>query len=115
MIKKEFPKTGKVKEGTSDGWQFRIDFWDDSGKPTLVKTLREFLDSEGYDEIPLPPNDERLFWDYLRPNEDEKIREFIWHPVIIRPSVYKENAVELYIYNENFPDHKKMWDDMLNH
>jgi hypothetical protein len=80
-----------------NNWDFRLDFWDDSGAPTIVSSIREFLDENGYSEIPLPESDERLFWDFFRPTKNDFVRNYIWHPIIIRPSAYMENGAELYM------------------
>jgi len=114
MIKNNFPaEMQQYRGGRSDGWLFLIDFWADTDEEVL-KAVRAFLDEEGYSDIPLPPTAERLWWDYLRPNADEKCRGFIWHPITIYQSAYKDHAVQLHIFNVNYPDHKEFWNNMLN-
>ncbi len=111
MIRNNFPKERESYEGgTSDGWCYHIDFWGENNDQVL-NAVRNFLNKEGYEDIPLPLTAERLWWDYLRPKTEGK---FVWHPIIIYQSVYKTNAIELHIYKENHPEHKELWDYLLS-
>lgn len=114
MIKNNFPaEMQRYRDGQSDGWIYHVDFCADSDEEVL-NAVRTFLDEEGYSDVPLPPSPERLWWDYLRPNEDGICRKFIWHPIIIGPSAYQVHALELRIFNENYPDHKEFWNNILS-
>ena len=109
MIKNDFPKEREsYKDGTSDGWCYHIDFWADTDEEVL-KSVRDFLNEEGYADVPLPTV-ERLWLDYLKPVNGAR---YVWHPIIIYASEYKTTALELHIYNESHEEHKTLWADIL--
>lgn len=111
MIKDNFPKERESYQGgTSDGWCYHIDIWADNDEQ-LIKAVRDFLNEQGYTDVPLPKTAERLWWDYLKETSGGK---FVWHPIIIYPSAYKEFAIELHIYNESYPQHLNLWKSILD-
>ena len=111
MIKNNFPKNmEEYKGGKSDGWCFRIDLWAET-ENKVIEMIKEFLNNEGYSDIPIPKA-ERLWWDYLRPDSNGIEGSFIWYPIQIYQNSYKKNAVSLFIYNENHPEHQKLWNDI---
>jgi hypothetical protein len=105
MNKKDFFKNHK----TNDGWLFETAFNGDTCDESYMN-LRVFLLKEGFGDIPLPPNARRLWWDYIKPDEDGNFGSFVWHPIKITQHVYQENGLHLMIFNEDYPDHMKLWE-----
>lgn len=112
MLRNNFPKypiSGLMNygDGRIDNFHFFIDFWAEN-MDDVVASVREFLDKEGYSDVPLPTG-ERLLWDYLIPNDNGDFSSFIWHPITIEQSHYSTNAVRLTIYNEQHERHVESW------
>lgn len=111
-IRNNFPPKGsEYRGGMSDGWCYRTSICSSDPEVDLVPTIRKFLDDEGYSSVPLPPNAERLWRDYLLADAKAgSARNYVWHPVIISQCSYYENGVDIFIFNEKYPDHQAMWD-----
>ena len=69
------------------------------------------MKNEGLNDIPLPPSARRLWWDYMKPDNDGNFGSYVWHPIKIGPDPYQLNGLILAIYNEDDPDHMAFWED----
>ncbi len=106
-MKKEFFKKHQVN---GDGWCYRFGFYGDSDEDALDK-LKNFLLEEGFNDVPIPPTARRLWWDYLKPDQDGKCPGYVWHPIRIFQDSYQMNGLVLMIFNEDCPDHMAMWEE----
>lgn len=90
-------------------WVFQTTF-DGETEDESYFNLRIFLIKEGFGDIPLPSSARRLWWDYIKPDDDGNFGSFVWHPIKIGQNVYQENGLILAIYNEDFPSHMELWE-----
>ena len=58
------------------GWVYQTGFDGKTVEESLLK-LKEFLKTEGLGDIPIPETARRLWWDYLRPDEDGNFGRFL--------------------------------------
>lgn len=72
--------------------------------------VKQFLKENWVTEIPLPASARRLWWDYIKPDQEGNFGTFVWHPIIIGQDPYQENGLFLTIYNEDYPDHMAIWE-----
>ena len=105
MNRKDFFK----KYIPDDGWVCSFAF-DGENEDESFSKLRSFLENEGFGDIPLPPSARRLFWDYLKPDDDGNFGTYVWHPIKIGIDWYQVNGLILGIYNEDCPDHMALWE-----
>jgi hypothetical protein len=105
MNRKDFFK----KYVPQDGWMCQFSFNGETEDESYSK-LKEFLLNEGFDDIPLPPTARRLWWDYIKPNDDGNCGNYVWHPIKITQDVYQVNGLVLSIFNEDCPDHIALWE-----
>ena len=105
MDRKDFFKRHKL----SEEWLFETAFNGDTEEESYMN-LRVFLLKEGFGDIPLPQYARRVWWDYIRPDEDGNFGSFIWHPIKITQHFYQSNGLHLMIYNEDYPNHMAMWE-----
>ncbi len=110
-IREEFPFPGSdYMGGSSNGWEYRTTF----GGTTLeqnYKMLRQFLQEEGYGDLPLPANiDELVRFRY--PMREKQITMFedsgyVHNPIKILffPGRRDAHKLILCIYNEQAPNH----------
>ena len=108
MNKEEF----FVKNPPDDGWVYQTAFDGDTEEESF-DNLRKFLQENGFGDIPMPQNARRLWFDYLRPDDNGNFVRFIWHPIIISQSEYHKNGLVLSIYNEQIEDHLKLWEEVV--
>ncbi len=111
MIKEEFPPAGSDYEGgTSDGWEYKVTF----AGSTLAysfEMIRQFLEEEGYGDVPLPASAKELLL-FRIPTRNRQILMFddngyVHNPIkILFPiSGRKKSLLTLFIYNEQSPEH----------
>ena len=105
MSRKEFFKSS----GLQSEWIFQTAFNGETQEESYMN-LRNFLFLHGFGDIPLPPSARRLWWDYIKPNDNGDYGEFVWYPIRITQHVYQENGLHLIIYNEDFPNHMALWE-----
>jgi len=72
--------------------------------------VKQFLKENWITEIPLTDSARRLWWDYLKPDEDGNHGCFVWHPIKITQDPYQLNGLILAIYNEDYPNHMDIWE-----
>ncbi|MCB9197530.1 MAG: hypothetical protein H6600_03665 [Flavobacteriales bacterium] len=105
MDKKDFFKKYNLEEE----WLFETAF-DGKTEEESYLNLRVFLIKNGYGDIPLPVSARRLWWDYIKPDENGNFGSFVWHPIKITQHVYHLNGLHLMIFNEEYPDHMALWE-----
>jgi hypothetical protein len=105
MNRKDFFK----KYPPHDGWMYQTGF-DGTTEEESFQKLKEFLYSEGFADIPLPPTARRLWWDYLKPDENGNTGVFVWHPIKIHQSPYQIHGLHLSVFNEDLPNHIELWE-----
>lgn len=91
---------------------FRTVFNGDSEEESF-RNLKRFLVNNGYEDIPLPKSARRLWWDYLKPDDDGNFGHFKWYPITISQEEWTINGLILQIHNEEHPDHIKFWEGRL--
>ena len=109
-IRTQFPESGSdYLGGSSDGWEYRSLF----GGTRLAFTydmIRQFLQDEGYGDVPIPATVEELRL-FRRPKNPQlqmfSEQGYIHNPIkILFPTNKKvRNALALCIYNEQSPNH----------
>jgi hypothetical protein len=92
-----------------DEWMFLAVFNGETEEQSFSK-LKQFLKENWVTEIPLPASARRLWWDYIKPDEDGNFGSFVWHPVKIDQDAYQQNGLILTICNEDYPDHMALWE-----
>lgn len=115
-IRQQFPESGEYLGGTSDGWEYRTVFAG-ANLAYTYKMLREFLQEEGYGDIPLPDAAEDLKL-FRRPRGQIQLfaeRGYIHNPIkILFPEKPKQRGVLiLCIYNERVPQHLLRFHNVL--
>lgn len=110
-IRVEFPSAGSNHlGGTSDGFRYRTIF----GGANLAqsyKMLRQFLEEEGYGDLPLPKDEQELkLFKHPPGKKAMKLFEeygYVHNPIKIffHPHLRKEHTLILYIYNEKSDGH----------
>lgn len=111
MLREEFPPAGSdYLGGESDGWEYKTVFSGTNLKHTYGM-VRQFLEEEGYEDIPLPANAEELEL-FRLPTRNKQILMFedngyVHNPVkILFPlDRRKRSTLILCIYNEDVPKH----------
>jgi hypothetical protein len=98
-----------ISANLSDEWLFETTFDGDTEEESYLN-LRIFLLKIGFGDIPLPPNARRLWWDYIKPDEDGNFGSFVWHPIKITQDAYQINGLHLMIFNEDYPHHIDLWE-----
>ncbi len=110
-LRRRFPEAGaEGLDGQSDGYEYRTIFAGSSLENSL-QMVREFLQEEGYAEVPLPRNAEELLR-FRLPTRNKQILMFedngyVHNPVkILFPlDGRKKNVLILCLYNEDDPNH----------
>ncbi len=120
-IREEFPKAGEnYQEGESDGIKYTLVFGGISLEHSFTM-IRQFLDEEGYEDIPLPKdvNELRLFRHPTSRNKQIMLFEdngYCHNPIkILFPLDRRKNkTLYLIIFNENTEDHLLRFHGILN-
>lgn len=103
----------KKYSDAGDGWAYKFGFYGDSDEEAYTK-LKNFLITEGFKDIPLPPTARRLWLDYLKPNKDGDYVGYIWHPIKIYQDAYQINGLLLIICDDNHPNHLELWEGNMH-
>lgn len=109
-MREQFPLLGSnYLGGTSDGWEYRTVFAGAKLAYTY-EMVKQFLQEEGYGDIPLPETAEELkLFKRPRGKQLQLFREsgYIHNPVkILFPNDPRQrNALILCVYNEQAPNH----------
>ncbi len=111
MLRDEFPEAGTdYQGGTSDGWEYRTVF----AGGTLERSyemVRQFLDEEGFGDLPVPANAAEMRLFKLPKNRQTALfteSGYAHNPIkILFPTVGKRQraALILCIYNPEVPNH----------
>ncbi len=120
-LRNNFPEAGSnYLEGTSDGWEYRTVF----AGSTLQKTYEmvcQFLEEEGYDDVPLPRDAEELLR-FRIPMRNRQMLLFgdngyVHNPIkILFPKdMRQKRALTLCIYNEEDPEHLLKFHGIVAH
>ena len=115
-IREQFPEPGEYLGGTSDGWEYRTVFAG-SNLAYTYNMLREFLQEEGYGDVPLPHSAEDLKL-FRRPRGQVQLfaeRGYVHNPIkILFPEKPKQRGMLiLCIYNEKSPQHLLRFHDIV--
>jgi hypothetical protein len=107
-IREQFPEPGQYLGGTSDGWEYRTVFAGAS-LAYSYKMLREFLQEEGFGDVPVPDTAEDLKL-FRRPRGQVQLfaeRGYIHNPIkILFPDKPRQRGMlVLCLYNERAPQH----------
>lgn len=112
MLRENFPKQGEeyLGETSPDGWQYQIIF---RGRTLsdAYQMVRNFLEEEGYEDIPLPKDAEELALFRLKTRNKQVLlfedNGYVHNPVkILFPlDRRKKTTLILNIFNENTPNH----------
>jgi hypothetical protein len=109
-IRTAFPAAGATHlGGVSDGWEYRTVFGG-SKLATSYAMLRQFLEEEGYGDLPLPADADELKR-FRRPRQAQlqlfAERGYVHNPIKILFSndPKQRNTLTLCLYNETLPDH----------
>ncbi|NRB48109.1 MAG: hypothetical protein HRU41_10590 [Saprospiraceae bacterium] len=110
-LRNEFPPAGSdYLGGASDGYEYRTTFAGMNLGHTY-EMVKQFLKEEGYDDVPLPKNEEELLL-FRLPTRNKQILLFedngyVHNPIKILFPIdrRKKKVLTLCIYNEDFPDH----------
>lgn len=111
MLRTNFPKAGEeYLGGESDGWEYKTSFTGTTINDAF-KMLRQFLEEEGYENIPLPKDGKELLFFKNPPRQQQLLlfneRGYFHNPIkIFFPNgKKKENTLILCVYNENDKKH----------
>ena len=110
-LREDFPPAGSdYMGGESDGYEYRTVF----AGSTLDHSygmVRQFLDEEGYGDLPIPKNGEELLL-FRIPTRNKQILMFedngyVHNPIkiLFPPDRRKRTTLILCVYNELDPDH----------
>lgn len=110
-LRDDFPAEGAdYLGGHSDGYEYRTVFAGSSLKHTYGM-IRQFLEEEGYGDVPLPRNAEELSL-FRLPTRNRQILLFedngyVHNPIkiLFPPDRRKRTTLILCVYNESDPDH----------
>ncbi|NJL73836.1 MAG: hypothetical protein HC892_01170 [Saprospiraceae bacterium] len=110
-LRDKFPEAGtEYLGGNSDGWEYRTVF-SGSSLAQSYDMIRKFLDEEGYQEIPLPKNEQELLL-FRIPTRNKQILLFedngyVHNPIkILFPNDRRnKKTLILCVYNEEYPNH----------
>ncbi len=109
-IRQAFPEAGSTYAGgTSDGWEYRTVFAG-SRLAYTYDMLKQFLQEEGYGDVPIPANADELKL-FKRPRAAQLAlfseRGYIHNPIKILFSTDSRQraALTLCLYNEQAPQH----------
>lgn len=109
-MREQFPPAGSnYLGGASDGWEYRTVFAG-SKLAYTYEMVKQFLQEEGYGDVPLPETAEALRL-FKRPRGRQLQlfgeRGYVHNPVkILFPADSRQrNALILRVYNEKMPDH----------
>ncbi|MEZ4919326.1 MAG: hypothetical protein R2792_09485 [Saprospiraceae bacterium] len=109
-IRELFPEAGvRYLGGLSNGWEYRTEFAGTQMKYTY-EMIRQFLEEEGYGDIPIPKNVEELKrFKQPRQKQLQLFQEmgYIHNPIkILFPLGHRHRGtLILCIYNEKAPEH----------
>lgn len=120
-LRDDFPLAGEeYLGGTSDGWEYRTVF---SGTSLLhtYEMVQQFLEEEGYEDIPLPRNAEELLR-FRIPAKNRQLLMFadngyVHNPIKIIFPLDRRNkrTLTLFVYNENDADHLLKFHGLVEH
>ncbi len=99
----------KKYQDNGDGWCYKFGFHGESDEEAFCK-MKKFLIDEGFGDIPIPPTARRLCWDYFKPDVNDNIGSYVWHPIIINQDAYQVHGFNLTIFDESHPDHMALWE-----
>lgn len=110
-IREHFPEAdADYLGGQSDGWEYKTVFSGSTLKDSYAM-VRQFLQEEGYADVPLPETVEDLLL-FKFPNRDGQLLLFaengyMHNPIkiLFHPHRRKSNTLILHIYNERVPGH----------
>jgi len=110
-LRKSFPPAGTdYLGGESDGYEYRTVF-SGSNLESTYQMVRQFLDEEGYEELPLPRDAEELKL-FRLPTRNKQILMFedngyVHNPVkiLFPPDRRKRTTLILCVFNETDPQH----------
>ena len=110
-LRRHFPAAGaEGLDGQSDGYEYRTVFAGSSLQHSY-QMIRDFLQQEGYAELPLPRDAEELLL-FRLPTRNKQILLFedngyVHNPIKILFSLdgRKKNTLTLCLYNEANPEH----------
>ncbi len=110
-LRTQFPPAGAAHPGgLSDGWEYRTVF-SGSKLAGTYDMVRQFLQEEGYGDVPLPSSVEELRL-FRRPPQGAQLqlfgeRGYVHNPVkILFPNDPRQrNTLILCVYNEQAPNH----------
>ncbi len=110
-IRSKFPKAGEEYQGVvCDGFVYRIAF-KGSSLAHAYEMIRQFLNEEGYGDVPLPPDIETLEKFRLKTRNRQILlfedNGYVHNPVkVLFPTDNrKKKVLILELYNEQAPDH----------
>ncbi len=111
MIREEFPLEGSNYEGgKSDGWQYQVAF-SGTNLQASYDMLRDFLQQEGYEDVPLPLYAPDLLL-FRLPTKRGQILLFgdngyVHNPIkiLFKSDETKPKTLILCIFNEQAPQH----------
>jgi len=110
-MRTNFPEAGtEYMGGHSNGWEYQTTFGGSSLEANY-SMLKQFLEEEGYADIPLPASSEELEKFRLPPVHVQKSLfdrcGYIHNPIKIFFDTRKRKThhLILHIYNEQFPNH----------
>jgi hypothetical protein len=109
-IRQHFPAAGaEVAGGLSDGWEYRTIFGGSRLEHSYAM-VQQFLQEEGYSDIPVPRNaDELKLFRRQRTPQLQLFPErgYVHNPVkiLFHPDKLQRNTLILCLYNEAEPDH----------
>ncbi|MBK7935780.1 MAG: hypothetical protein IPJ82_01225 [Lewinellaceae bacterium] len=107
-MREQFPPAGSsYLGGTSDGWEYRSIFAG-SKLAYTYEMVKQFLQEEGYGDVPLPETAEELRL-FRRPRGRQlqlfSERGYIHNPLKIIFPQGQRNTLLLCVYNEKAPGH----------
>ena len=109
-IRQEFPTAGsRYLGGSSDGWEYRTEFAGTRLKHSY-EMVKQFLEEEGYGDIPLPDTAEQLRrFKYAGKGQLQLFQErgYIHNPIkiLFHPDERYPRTLILYLYNEQTEGH----------
>ncbi len=120
-LRDEFPPAGSnYLEGESDGWEYRTVFAGSSLQQSY-EMICQFLEEEGYEEVPLPRNAEELLR-FRIPTRNKQILMFedngyVHNPIkILFPKdMRQKRTLTLCIYNEEDAQHLLKFHGIVEH
>jgi len=110
-LREDFPAAGtSYLGGDSDGWEYRTTFAGSSLQATYDMIV-QFLEEEGYSDVPLPTDAEELLL-FRWPTRNKQVLLFMDNGYVHNPIKIlfpldgrKRTTLTLYVYNEQSPNH----------